>query len=117
VRRTETALLVTTYFMAVGTLCTAPYLLQGLPHPSLPLAACLLGVVVTSVAGQILLHEGLGFAPATQVSLAAATSVFTAALFESLFLGERFSASTLAGAALLLSAIALAVAHRPASRA
>jgi drug/metabolite transporter (DMT)-like permease len=113
-RRTETALLVTTHFMAVGTVCTAPALLQGLPPPSVPVAACLLGVVLTSVAGQILLHEGLGFAPATQASLAAATSVVSAALFESFFLGERFSAHTLAGAALLISAVALAVGRRPA---
>jgi drug/metabolite transporter (DMT)-like permease len=111
-RRTETALLVTTHFMAVGAVLTAPSLLQGLPSPSLSLVACLFAVVLTSVAGQILLHEGLGFAPATQGSLAAATSVVSAAVFESIFLGERFSAHTLAGAALLSAAVALSVGRR-----
>jgi drug/metabolite transporter (DMT)-like permease len=114
-RREETALLVTTHFMAVGTVLTAPALLQGLPSPSLPLTACLLGVVLTSVAGQMLLHEGLGFAPATQASLAAATSVVSAAVFESVFLGERLSPHTLAGAVLLSAAVALSVRRRRAA--
>jgi drug/metabolite transporter (DMT)-like permease len=111
-RRQETALLVTTHFMAVGTVFTAPALLQALPSLNLPLVVCLVGVVLTSVAGQMLLHEGLGFAPATQASLAAATSVVSAAVFETLFLGERLSPHTLAGAALLSAAVALAVGRR-----
>jgi drug/metabolite transporter (DMT)-like permease len=111
-RMIESAYLVTTYFMAVGTVITAPALFGGLPPLSAPLLAALLGVVLTSVAGQYLLHQGLGFAPATQASLAAATSTVSAAVFEALWLGERLSAHTLAGAALMVAAVALATRRR-----
>jgi drug/metabolite transporter (DMT)-like permease len=112
-RAVESAYLVTTYFMAVGTIFTAPALLGGLPAMSAALGATLLGVVLTSVAGQYLLHQGLGFAPATEASLAAATSTLSAAVFEALWLGERLSAHTLAGAALTVGAVALAAGRRP----
>src|SRR5215468_10604121 len=107
-RAVESAYLVTTYFMAVGTLFTAPALLSGLPAMSGALAAILLGVILTSVGGQYLLHQGLGFAPATQASLAAATSTVSAAVFETLWLGEHLSLHTLGGAALMVVAVALA---------
>ena len=51
-RRTESATVITTWFMAVGALATAPALASGLPAPSLPLVLALAGVIVTSVAGQ-----------------------------------------------------------------
>jgi len=111
-RMVESAFLVTTYFMAVGTVLTAPALLAGLPPISLALAATLAGIVLTSVAAQYLLHQGLGFAPATQASLAAAVSTVTAAGFEAIWLGERLSLHTLAGAALMLAAVALAAARQ-----
>jgi drug/metabolite transporter (DMT)-like permease len=108
-RLTEGAYLITTYFMGVGMICTAPALLGGLPPLGpLPVVA-LVAVVVTSVGGQVLLHQGLGFAPATQGSLAAATTVVTAAVLEAVFLGEHLSRHTLIGAALLVAAVALAV--------
>jgi drug/metabolite transporter (DMT)-like permease len=113
-RLVESAYLVTTYFMAVGTVFTAPFLLGGLPGITPALAATLLGVVLTSVAGQYMLHAGLGFAPAIQASLAAATSTVSAAVFEALWLGERLSLQTLAGAALMVVAIALAAGRQPA---
>jgi drug/metabolite transporter (DMT)-like permease len=107
-RLRESAYLVTTYFMAVGTVFTAPSLLGGWPPLTSTLAITLLGVVLTSVAGQYLLHEGLGFAPAIQASLAAATSTVSAAVLEAIWLGERLSLHTLAGAALTVGAVALA---------
>jgi drug/metabolite transporter (DMT)-like permease len=107
-RLVESAYLVTTYFMAVGTVFTAPALLVGLPAISPLLAATLLGIVLTSVAGQYLLHAGLGFAPAVQASLAVATSTVSAAVFEAIWLGERLTPQTLAGAALMVAAVALA---------
>ena len=112
-RLVESAFLVTTYFMAVGTLFTAPALLGDLPTISPALAAALVGVVLTSVAAQYLLHQGLGFAPATQASLAAATSTVSAAVFEALWLGERLSTHTLAGAAFMVAAVALAAGRQP----
>jgi drug/metabolite transporter (DMT)-like permease len=108
-RVSESAYLITTYFMAVGVILTAPSLLLGLPPPSLELGAALLAVVLTSVAGQVLLHQGLGFAPATQGSLAAATSVLTAAGLETMLLGDRLSPHTLIGACFMIAAVALAV--------
>jgi drug/metabolite transporter (DMT)-like permease len=50
----------------------------------------------------------LGFAPATEASLAAATSTLSAAVFAALWLGERLSAHRLAGAALMVGAGAMA---------
>jgi drug/metabolite transporter (DMT)-like permease len=107
-RLVESAFLVTTYFMAVGTVFTAPALLVGLPTLTPVLAITLIGVVLTSVTGQYLLHQGLGFAPATQASLAAATSTLSAAVFEALWFGEHLSIHTLAGAGLMVTAVALA---------
>jgi len=112
-RLVESAFLVTTYFMAVGAVVTAPALFGGLPSMSATLATALLGVVLTSVGGQYLLHQGLGFAPATQASLAAATSTVSAAVFEALVLGDGLSAHTLAGAVLMVLAVALAAGRRP----
>jgi drug/metabolite transporter (DMT)-like permease len=112
-RLVESAFLVTTYFMAVGALLTAPSLLGGLSPISPAIAAILLAIVLTSVTAQYLLHQGLGFAPATQASLAAATSTLSAALFENLWLGERLSPHTLAGAALMVVAVALAAGRQP----
>jgi drug/metabolite transporter (DMT)-like permease len=112
-RLVESAFLVTTYFMAVGALFTAPALLGGLPSISPALAATLLGIVLTSVAAQYLLHQGLGFAAATQASLAAATSTVSAAVFAAIWLGERLSSHTLAGAALMVAAVALAAGRQP----
>ncbi|MBI4515330.1 MAG: DMT family transporter [Deltaproteobacteria bacterium] len=107
-RGTESAWLITTYFMAVGVACTAPALLLDAPALSPGLLLALTGVVITSVCGQILLHYGLGFTAATQASLAATTSVVTAAALEALWLGEHLSRHTLLGAAFMLAAIALA---------
>lgn len=108
-RSSEGALLITTYFMAVGTVLTAPTVLFGVPSLSSGLVVALVGVVVTSVTGQVLLHQGLGFAEATQGSLAAATSVVTAALLEAMFLGEHLSARSVIGAGCMLAAVSLAV--------
>lgn len=107
-RRTEDAAKITTWFMGVGVLVTAPALLGGVPHVGPATAWLLAGVVLTSVLAQWLLHHGLGFTSASQGSLAAATSVFLATAIEALTLGDLPGTSTLAGAALMLGAVALA---------
>ena len=111
-RLSEGAFLITTYFMAVGAVVTAPTLLPGLPALSPRLLIALGGVVLTSVGGQVLLHEGLGFAPATLGSLAAATSVVTASVLEAVVLGEHLGLQSLAGACLLIAAVGLALGRR-----
>ncbi len=111
-RAVESAYLVTTYFMAIGTVLTAPSLLSGLPAIRGELGLALLVVVVMSVAGQLLLHFGLGFAPAIQASLAGATAVISTAVFAGLFLGEHLDVHTMVGAGVLLVAIALGVGRR-----
>ncbi len=111
-RSSESAILITTYFMAVGAVLTAPALVLGVPAFSTALLLSLAGVVLTSVGGQVLLHQGLGFAPATQGSLAAATSVITAAGLEALCLGEHLSAQSLLGAGCMVGAVALAASRR-----
>src|SRR5207245_438847 len=107
-RSREGAFLITTYFMAVGSVLTAPAMLLGVPALTSALAVVLLGVVLTSVTGQVLLHQGLGFAEATEGSLAAATSVVTAAALEAVFLGEHLSTRSLLGALCMLVAVTLA---------
>ncbi|MBX3028451.1 DMT family transporter [bacterium] len=111
-RAVESAYLVTTYFMAVGALLTAPALRHGVPPLDGSLLLVLLAVVLTSVAGQLLLHLGLGSAPAIEASLAAATAVVSATGFAALLLGERLEAHALLGAAVLVIAIGLAVGRR-----
>ena len=112
-RRTESASLVTIYFMAVGAILTAPSLLNGLPPLSAPLAVALVGVVLTSVGGQWLLHHGLGYTSATTASLAAATSVVTAACLQALVVGGQLDARLAAATLCMLLAIALAASGRP----
>jgi drug/metabolite transporter (DMT)-like permease len=110
-RNTESALRITTWFMAVGMVLSAPWLLTGLPHFTATLSLALAATVVTSVGGQFLLHQGLGFTTATQGSLAAATTVVTSALVEAIFLRSSLTAGMLAGGGLLIAAVALAVAR------
>ena len=112
-RRTESASLVTIHFMAVGAILTAPSLVTGLPPLSAPLAVALVGVVLTSVGGQWLLHHGLGYVSATTASLAAATSVVTAACLQALVVGEQLDARLAVAAVCMLLAIALAASGRP----
>ncbi len=111
-RASENAFLITTYFMGVGVAFTAPMLLRGLPPLSPALVLALAGVVVTSVGGQILLHHGLGFTAATQGSLAATTSVITAAVLEAAWLGEHLNRHALFGACFIVAAIGLAMSRR-----
>jgi drug/metabolite transporter (DMT)-like permease len=107
-RRSEDAAKITTWFMGVGMLVTAPALLHGLPAIGSATVWLLAAVVLTSVLAQWLLHHGLGFTSASQGSLAAATSVFLATAVEALTLGTVPSLRTLGGAALMLGAVALA---------
>lgn len=107
-RHSENAALITTYFMAVGALVTAPALFAGLPHPASGTMAAVAVVVLTSVAAQWLLHHGLGFVTAAQASLVAATGVVTAATLESLWFGESLHPATIVGGALMLTAVGLA---------
>jgi len=111
-RASESAVLITTYFMAVGATLSAPALLLGVSTVSAPVLLALAGVVLASVGGQVLLHQGLGFAPATQGSLAAATSVVTAATLEALLLGEHLSGHSLLGAGFMIVAVGMAVSRR-----
>jgi S-adenosylmethionine uptake transporter len=110
-RLTETTLVVTTHFMAVGTVVTAPAFLGGVAPVSAATVAALAGVVLTSLGGQLLLHQGLGFMPAVQGSLAAATSVAVAAGLQAVWLGEHLGRETALGAFLIVAAVGIA-AHR-----
>lgn len=112
-RRSESASLVTIWFMAVGALLTAPSFAAGAPAWSAPLALALAGVVVTSASGQWLLHHGLGFVSATTGSLAAATGVLTTAILEGVLLGQHLPGRVIAGGLLMLAAVALAGRARP----
>jgi drug/metabolite transporter (DMT)-like permease len=106
-RATESAFLITTYFMAVGAVLTLPSLLSGIPPLTPMLLFALAGTILTSVAGQFLLHHGLGFTGAIQGSITCASTVVSTAAFEALFLGETLAPHALAGAALFIAAVAL----------
>ena len=113
-RLTETSVLVTTHFMAVGAAVTLPLLAVGPAlRPSPALLGVLVGVVLTSLGGQLLLHEGLGFMSATEGSLAAATSVGVAAALQVVWLGEHLSGHAVLGAGLLFGAVAVAAGAGP----
>lgn len=111
-RRVEGAAVITTWFMLIGTVVTAPSIVRGLPSLEAPLVAALAGVVLTSVAGQWLLHHALGHTTATRGSLAAATNVVSATALQALFLGATIPSRVVAGAALMLAAVGLAGARR-----
>jgi len=112
-RSSEDASLITVYFMAVGTLVTAPAMMHGLPVMSPGAVVALAGVVVTSAAGQWMLHHGLGFTSASLGSLACATGVITAAGLEAVFLGEHLGIESLGGALLMIVAVGLAAGRGP----
>lgn len=112
-RASESAFLITTYFMAVGALLTSPSMLSGLPPLTLPLMLALAGTILTSVAGQFLLHHGLGFTGAIQGSITCATTVVSTAAFEALFLGQSLGPHALIGAAFFIAAVALVATRRP----
>ncbi|MCW5891476.1 MAG: DMT family transporter [bacterium] len=110
-RRTESASVITVWFMAVGAAMTAPSLASGIPELAPDVMLALVGVVLTSAAGQWLMHHGLGFVSPTVGSLAAATSVVTATVLEALLLGDGVAgihANVVLGAVLMLAAVALA---------
>ena len=111
-RRIEGAAVITTWFMLIGTVVTAPSILHGLPPLDSSLVAALAGVVLTSIAGQWLLHHALGHTTATRGSLAAATNVVSATVLQALFLGATIPARVAAGAALMLAAVGLAGSRR-----
>jgi drug/metabolite transporter (DMT)-like permease len=111
-RRREGASLITTYFMGVAAIATLPTLAWGLPAATPTLVAALVGVVLTSIAGQWLLHHGLGYATAAQGSLAAATNVLAATTLEAAVFGRTITPTMVAGAVLMFSAIALASTDR-----
>lgn len=107
-RASESASLITTWFMAIGALATAPSLATGLPPLHAALLAALACVVASSVAAQWLLHHSLGHHSAARASLVAATGVVTAAVLESAILGRGLDAPVVAGAALMLAAVGVA---------
>lgn len=108
-RASEDAWLITTWFMGIGTLMSAPALLLSPPEIQATTLLPLAGVVLSSVAGQWLVHHGLGFTPASVGSLAAATSVLSATVCEAVFLGETLPPQAWMGAALMVAAVGLAV--------
>ena len=69
-RRTESATLITLYFMATGAVVTAPAMLTGVTMPSPGVLVALVVMIVTSASGQWLLHFGLGYTSATAGSVA-----------------------------------------------
>lgn len=107
-RRSEGASLITTWFMGVAAVATLPTLFAGLPPITPSLVVALVGVILSSIAGQWLMHHGLGHATAAQGSLAAASNVLVATVLGALVTGESLGFMTLAGGALMFSAIALA---------
>jgi drug/metabolite transporter (DMT)-like permease len=117
-RSSESATVITSWFMLTGMAVTLPSALGGAPPaPSWALIGALAGIVVASAAGQWLLHHGLGFTSAAQGSLAAATSIVTAALLESAWLGGGPRGHLVAGGSCMVAAVALAAsaAVRPAA--
>lgn len=101
--------------MAVGALLTAPTTLGGVAPLSASLLVALAGTILTSVAGQFLLHHGLGFTGAIQGSITCASTVVSTAVFEALFLGETLGVHALIGAVFFIAAVAC-VAMRPSQR-
>lgn len=111
-RKSESATLIATWFMGVAVVMASPAVLLGFPSFSWRLAWSLGGVILTSAGGQWLLHHGLGFTTATSGSLAAATSVITAAVLGAVVLGEPIGPNLGGAAVLMIVAVWLAAPRR-----
>jgi drug/metabolite transporter (DMT)-like permease len=106
-RRLESASLITTWFMAVGMLMTAPALLVGLPPLSASLMAALAVTIVASLAGQWLMHHALGRVEAARVGLFLMGNVVAATVFEALWFAEPVAPHRMVGGAVVIAAVAL----------
>jgi drug/metabolite transporter (DMT)-like permease len=104
-RRIEGASLITTWFMAVGMLVTAPSLLVGLPSFTPSLVAALAVTIVASLTGQWLMHQALGRVEAARAGLLLMGNVVAATLFESMWYAQPVAAHSVIGGAIVVAAV------------
>jgi len=104
-RRIESASLITTWFMAVGTVLTAPALLFGLPPLSARLLAALAVTIVSSLSGQWLMHQALGRVEAARAGLVLMGNVVAATLLEALWYAEPVPLHRVLGGAVVVAAV------------
>lgn len=104
-RRIESASLITTWFMAVGVIVTAPSLLLGLPPFSLRLVLALAATTVASLAGQWLMHHALGRVEAARAGLVLMGNVVAATVLEALWFGEPVAAHRVVGGVIVIAAV------------
>jgi drug/metabolite transporter (DMT)-like permease len=104
-RRIESASLITTWFMAVGMLLTAPAILGGLPAFTPALAATLAVTIVSSLAGQWLMHSALGRVEAARAGLFLMGNVVAATLLEAAWFAEPVALHRVLGGAIVVAAV------------
>jgi drug/metabolite transporter (DMT)-like permease len=104
-RRVESASLITTWFMAVGVIVTAPSLLFGLPPFSLRLVLALGATIIASLVGQWLMHHALGRVEAARAGLVLMGNVVAATLLEALWFGEPVAAHRVIGGVIVIAAV------------
>lgn len=116
-RQLESASLITTWFMAVGVVVTAPALLSGLPNASSRLLAALAATIAFSLSGQWLVHQALGRVEAAKAGLLLMGTVVVATVAEALWFTEPIGLRRIAGGAVVLLAIRLVSTQPPSAAA
>lgn len=112
--RTEHALVIVLWFGVVSTLGAAPATAAGFELPTGWVWAGLVGVGLTTHAGQVLLTRGLALEPAGRAMMVSYVQIVFAALWGIVFFGERPDIRVAAGAALIVgSTFALRRRRRP----
>ncbi len=99
-RRRNPAFIVLLFFCLVGALATSPFLLTA-PAPSGRAALLLIGVGAAGTAGQLLMNQGMKYAPATEGAIVNTLTVVVSASLGALLFGDNYGLRFFAGVACL----------------
>lgn len=108
-RETDTVWCILYYFNLIGSVFAVPVILltrpESLAAPTMGGALLILGIAALSNAAQALLTAAYRFTRASEGSVTSLASVFFSAIIAAVFFGERLTASTVAGGALIMGAV------------
>lgn len=108
-RQTDTVWCILYYFNLIGALFAVPIIIitrsESLSMPSVGGALLILGAAALANTAQVLLTAAYRFTRASEGSVTILASVVFSSILAALFFGERLTASTIVGGALILGAV------------